>query len=99
MQKIINGKRYNTATATRVCDVSEGNYTRSNFRWNDTQLYLTPRGNWFLAGERWRRSCGDLWRYGSGIIAIDEHEARALLEVHGSSDLLEAYFGDQLQDA
>ena len=74
MKRIIDGKRYNTETATEICDVSAPGFYRGDFRYEDTQLYCTPRGGWFLAGEggpmsRWARSVGltgsgSLWRDG-----------------------------------
>jgi len=105
MRKIINGKRYNTATATNVCDVSPSGYFSNDFRWEDTYLYRTSRGNWFLAGKggpltRWAQKSGDTGRCsGSGIIPIDADEARSLLEQHGLSGQVEEYFGETLEDA
>ena len=50
MKQIINGKRYDTNTATMVADVSPEGFYHGDFRYEETQLYRTPRGNWFLAG-------------------------------------------------
>ncbi len=50
MKRIIDGKRYNTETATCVCDCSPSGFYHGDFRWEDTQLYRTPRGEVTPAG-------------------------------------------------
>lgn len=106
MKAIIDGKRYNTDTATRVCDCSPAGFYRSDFRWEDTNLYRTPKGNWFLAGKgnalsRWATSYGQSGHGpGSGIRPVSASEARELLERHGGDwDDIEEYFGSELEDA
>jgi hypothetical protein len=109
MLKIINGKRYNTETATDVLslDINAGMYvveSRSDFRWEDTELYLTKKGEWFLAGQgnalsRWGRQCGSMRGPGSGIMPICSEEAQAILEEHGQTELIEKYFSDKISDA
>lgn len=101
MRKIIDGKRYDTTTAVEICDVSGsgGHLSRTDFKWEDTTLYRTPRGRFFVAGEggpmsRWVVSCGNnSWTGGSGLMAIDECEARELVERFGSAETYEQTFG------
>jgi len=105
MKRIIDGKRYNTETAECVCDCSPRGFYRGDFRYEDTQLYRTPRGNWFLAGEggpssRWARAAGlNSWTGGSGIQPLDADEARSMLERYGSASDVEQYFGELIVDA
>jgi hypothetical protein len=105
MKKVIDGKRYNTETATFVCDCSPRGFYRGDFRYEDTGLYRTKRGNWFLSGEggpmsRWSRSAGlNSWTGGSGIMPLDSDETRAMLEQHGNSEDVEKYFASELTDA
>lgn len=42
MKQIINGKRHDTETATRICDVERPHST--------AELYLTNQGQFFLVG-------------------------------------------------
>jgi hypothetical protein len=98
MIRIIEGKRYNTDTATCVCNLSDGKgYSRSNFRFEDTDLYVTPKGTFFLAGEggpmtRWSRTVGNMSTGGSGIRVIDRAEALAILERENATAEIEKYF-------
>lgn len=100
MRKIIAGKTYNTTTASMVCDISGNCSDRGNFRYDDTQLYRTPNGRFFVAGHggplsRWAVSTGqNSWSGGSGIEAIDADEARELVERHGEPDVYADLFGE-----
>jgi hypothetical protein len=105
VKAIIDGKRYNTETATRVCDCSPRGYFRGDWHWEDTNLYRTPKGRWFLAGEggplsRWARSYGQNARQsGEGIHPLDADDARDMLERYGDADDVEEYFGSKVEDA
>lgn len=73
MKAIINGKRYNTETATEVA--SDGYGLPNDFRSWEEVLYLTPRGNWFLWGKggpmtKYRQDTGNGWTGGSRIIPL-----------------------------
>lgn len=96
MLKIIDGKRYNTETATEVC--YHGNaYGRSDFKCVNMTLYRTMKGGWFVAG--WG---GALTRYayntgnGSGgqasIWVVSDDEARDIIEGDEAYAMLEKYF-------
>ena len=84
MKRIINGKIYNTDTATRIGNHQYAN--RGDFRYEDTDLYRTPKGAWFISGEggarsRWSRPCGSNGQCGgSGIEAMTSTEALAWCE-------------------
>jgi hypothetical protein len=79
-------------------------YPRNDFKFEDTDLYLTKSGNWFLAGSggpmsRWSEMVGNASTYGSGIQPIDADEVREMLERDRRTDLLERYFVDGIVDA
>jgi hypothetical protein len=97
VKRIIGGKWYNTKTAVYVCDVSPAGFYGNDFRAEDTGLYRTPKGAWFLAGRggplsRWASREGQSgYCSGSGICPLDKEEARELLERHGSAEDVEQY--------
>jgi hypothetical protein len=98
MIRIVNGKRYNTETATHLCNISRGGYSRSDFSYDDTDLYVTKHGNFFIAGEggaksRWAQSVGqNSWSGGSGLRPIAKDDARNLLEQYGTPEQVEEHF-------
>lgn len=101
--RVIEGKRYNTNTARHITEIL---YVagRSDFRWEETDLFLTPKGAWFLAGRggamsRWAEREGTGWTDGEGIQPISAATAQRLLEQCNEIDLLEQYFGASLEDA
>jgi hypothetical protein len=51
MRQIIDGKTYNTETATRLCTVSASGCTVSDFQWWQEDLYQTAKGAYFLHGQ------------------------------------------------
>lgn len=98
MKKIINGKRYDTDTATHIANASS-NCGKSDFGWFDEDLYKTPRGRFFLAGEghamtRWATPLSGNGRGpGSGIIPLSQEEAREWCERYDvDTDVIEKYF-------
>jgi hypothetical protein len=100
MKKIIEGKRYDTQTAIHVANHWNGR-ARSDHRFDETDLYRTRSGNWFLAGfgggmSRWSGSSGT---FESGLKPIDADEARKFLDEAGLTDLAEQHFGDAIVDA
>ena len=96
MKKVIDGKRYDTATATKIGDDSR--FYCGDFRYRDETLYKTPRGRFFLAGEggpmsRWARHEGNMSIGGSGIIALDADDALYWCERAGiDADVIEKHF-------
>lgn len=101
MRKIVDGKVYDTKTATVVCDISpNGGFGRGDFAYEETRLYKSPRGAFFLSGAggpltRWAVPEGQNGhRSGSGLYVIDIDEARSLCERHGTSEEFIAAFGE-----
>ena len=86
MKKIINGKTYNTETATEL-----GHYRNvlsgSDFFNVSEWLYMTRKGAYFLCGEggaasSWGEACGDSWTGGSDIRVMSESEALHWMSRH-----------------
>ena len=104
MKKIIDGKRYDTETATHIANFDNG-LSRGDFRWLDEDLYQTPKGNWFIHGTggamtSWREAEGqNSWAGGEGIRPLTAEEAREWCECFGKTKVIETYFADQIEDA
>lgn len=97
MKRIIDGKIYNTDTATFI-----GNHQyshRGDAHSEDTSLFRTPKGAFFVQGtggaySRWSRPCGSNGMSGGhGIQALTPTEALAWCEVAGiDADVIAQYF-------
>lgn len=104
MRKIINGKIYDTETATRIHEWDNGRYG-GDFSRCEESLNKTPRGAYFLYGEggpmsKYARSVGqNSYGSGSGMAVISESEAMAWLESHDGDAALEEFFKDKLVEA
>lgn len=103
MVRILNGKRYDTERAQLVASWDNGLYS-SDFRNCSEQLYLTPKGTWFLYGaggpmSSYSQSCGDMTGGGEAIIPYTAARAQAWLEMHGKHRVLEQYFSESIVDA
>jgi hypothetical protein len=103
MKRIIDGKRYDTETAQRLCSFGYWNGW-TDFRSEQTSLHVTKSGRFFLSGEggpmtRWATTRGDKVAGGEGLMAIDREEARAILEQEDCLKALERWFGAEIEDA
>lgn len=104
MRTVIKGKRYDTAKAHMVAS-DESRSPVSDFRWWYEELYVTPRGRWFVAGKghamsRWAESDGvNGYGPGSGIRPMTPDEAMEWLEQAEEHAAIEHYFPEQLEDA
>jgi hypothetical protein len=99
--KIIGGLRYNTVTATEVCNF-ESSGGSSDFHYEDTSLYRSPRGRFFLAGyggpmSRWSRSDFGGYTGGEGLAPVSVSEARTFAEEHASAKTIAEFF--EIEDA
>jgi hypothetical protein len=97
MRQIIDGKRYDTDTAEYLAGVPCHYQSRSDFNYEDTAIYRTKSGRYFIAGEggpmtRWAHKAGNMWTNGSGIRPLSPEEARVHLEDANAQDALERYF-------
>ena len=86
MKKVINGKIYNTETATLIHQWDNGR--RGDFSSCEEDLYRTKKGAFFIHGgggpnSRWFRSLGpSSWCGGEDIEALEIPEVRQWLENH-----------------
>jgi len=98
-KKIINGKLYNTETATLVAEWCN-NYSTTDFNYCDESLYRKRTGEYFISGAggpltQYSRSCGNnSWGYGSEITPLTKKEAKQWAEDKMSADGYIAEFGE-----
>lgn len=50
MKRIIGDKRFDTQTVTHVDELTNNHHYR-DFRFEETNIYRTRSGDWFLAGH------------------------------------------------
>ena len=79
MKRVIEGKRYDTSTAQEIGAWWNG-YPTSDFEYCEEKLYLTSKGNFFLAGEggaysRYAQSHGNATGGGEAITPLSREEA------------------------
>ena len=103
MIKIINGKRYNTDTATEVAKYWNG-LGDGDFRHLMEELYITSKGAWFLYGKggaisKYAESAGNQSWGSSTIIPLTDDEAYEWCERHNKADVIEEYFSDKVEEA
>ncbi len=98
MRKIIEGKRYDTDTATHVANHNNG-HSRGDFHWINEDLYQTPKGNRFVHGSGGakthyvRQPGSNEWSGSQDIFTLSPQEALKWLEEHGQTAAIEKYFG------
>lgn len=98
MKKIINGKKYDTATAKALYTMNSG--ALGDFEHVSETLYIKKTGEYFLYGEggpmsRYARSAGqNCWSGGEAITPITEAKARAWAEKYMDGDEFESIFGE-----
>ena len=98
MKMIINGKTYNTDTATMLGEWSNG-YPQSDFRYCEETLYKKKTGEFFLYGDggpmsKYSRCCGNDYSYGSAIIPLLEEDAKEWAEAKLDADEYCLIFGE-----
>lgn len=102
MKKIINGKVYNTSTATKRASYNNGLY--GEFGYLSETLYLKKTGEFFLHGEggpmtKYATTVGqNNWSGGEAIIPLSYQAAREWGEEHLSGDEYESIFGEVVED-
>jgi hypothetical protein len=99
MKKIINGKLYNTETATALASW-HNHYFPHDFNRVDETLYRKRTGEFFIHGEggamtRYnQRVSGGGWCGGEGIVPLTMDEAVEWAEVHLDADDYIKIFGE-----
>ena len=90
MKKIINGKKYDTTTATRIaCDTNfRGSITETDYYTSD--LFKKKTGEYFVYdfGNKWSKQAGEK------ITPLTEQEAKQWCEEHLDGDEYEAIWGE-----
>lgn len=103
IKQVINGKLYNTETATLVKDYEFSN--PGDFHYLYQGLYKTAKGAWFTAGHG-----GPMSTYseyigngstsgGSGINPLTPDEALIWLEEHDGTDEILEHFAGAVEEA
>jgi hypothetical protein len=104
MKRVIEGKVYNTETATEIATWSN-HYFPNDFHYCEETLYRTKKGAWFIAGEggalsKYSRPCGSNGSCGGdGLEPISAKEAMEWLEQHEFTDELEEHFAENIEEA
>lgn len=102
MKKIINGKVYDTETATRAAEWSN-NLGYSDFNWREEALYRKKTGEFFLHGAggphtNYAERVGNMWGDGEKIMPMTYSEAQEWAEKHLDGDEYEEIFGIVVED-
>ena len=98
MKAIINGKKYDTKTATAVAEISYSN--PFDHRYYEETLYQKKTGEFFLYGygnclSRYQRQVGrNEWAGGERIMPFTENEAKEWAEENCSGDEYIDIFGE-----
>lgn len=92
MKKIINGSRYDTATAKQIGYWENGPDIRDLF-WCSETLYRTKAGKYFLHGDGGPGSVYASCPNGEKIIPLTEDNAKAWAEKKLDGDAYEVAFG------
>ena len=98
MKQIINGKMYNTETATKLGRYWNGLSTR-DFRNVRETLYRKKTGEYFIYGEggpmtQYSQPFGDMRSSGEAIVPLSESDARAWAEKNLTADEYTEIFGE-----
>lgn len=102
MKKIIDGKVYDTSTATQRASYNNGLY--GDFGYLSETLYLKKTGEFFLHGEggpmtQYATTVGqNNWTGGEAIIPLSYKAAKEWGEEHLSEDEYESIFGEVVED-
>jgi hypothetical protein len=98
MKKVINGKLYNTETATKIASNCSSGIGMSDFRFFDESLYVTKNKMFFLAGEghamtKWASDNGNTRSWGEGIKQMSYEKALKWCEdAEIEPEIIEKYF-------
>lgn len=92
MKKVINGKMYNTETATCIGCKCTNALSQRDFRYREEKLYQKRTKEFFLYGEggalteyaEYVTGCG--YTYGEKIIPLSEEEAKEWVEKNMDAD-------------
>lgn len=97
MKKVINGKIYNTDTATRVANW-DNNLPTNDFGYCNEDLYITSKGTYFVAGmggalSIYAEAYGNGRASGSSIELLTKADALEWCEMRNiDADIIGKYF-------
>ena len=97
MNKVINGKRYDTETATQMAEWDNGQYR--SFGFIKETLYRKRTGEYFIYGEGGPQTRyaelvdNNLWSDGSAIRPVSLEKAQKWAEDHLTANEYEEIFG------
>lgn len=103
MRQVIEGKVYNTETATLLHEWQNGR-EYGDFRYRSKALYRTPKGAYFLlhdggAMTDMARATGEnSWTGSSRIEVVSLRDALRFLESHNGTEVLIREFADQIEE-
>lgn len=94
--KVVDGLRYNTDTATKICTYWS-DCGSSDFKFERTALFRSPKGKFFIAGyggalSRWSQPYQNGQTGGEGLVPVDVDEARSFAELHADADTIAEFF-------
>ena len=101
MEKIINGKRYNTETAELIAEREEN---VGSFDHIHEELYRKRTGEFFISGEGGARTAyarrieQNTWTNGCALVPITDEEAKAWLEKYADAETYERCFAVDEED-
>ena len=103
MKRIIGGKLYRTETSQEIGTWWNG-YSTSDFEYCEEKLYLTSKGNFFLAGSggaksHYAQSHGNATGGGEAITPLSREEAFKWAQEYLKPEEYAEYFSDLIEDA
>ena len=103
MKRVIEGKVYNTETATKVAEYWN-QLGRGDFNAIEEDLYVTKKGNWFMyyyggANTGYSISTGGYASSGEGLKALSDNEAFEWLQKNEETQAIETYFSHCIEEA
>lgn len=103
MKQVIEGKMYDTETATQIGSNCYG--YPGDFDFVLEELYITQKGNLFLYGtggptsKYSEKAGGIMYTGGSNIRRMSKEEAFIWCEDHDCTETIEDYFSDMIEEA
>lgn len=102
MNKVINGKKYNTDTAKMLAQI-DNRLLPNDFGYESETLYLTKSGNYFLHGKGHAKSKYGEWHgnnrgWGEKIIPLSDEAAKIWCQENLTAEKYEFIFGKLQED-
>ena len=105
MIRLLDGKTYNTNTATLICDTGNDESV-TDFAFERSDLYVSKKGAYFVAGQggpfsRFAVPDGNGQRGGASVIPLSREQAFEEVQscVGYDPDLIRKYFSDMVTEA